>query len=90
VQEPPLKIAGDASRYDYPDSTENFSQAGALYRLMSESQKCQLIDNLAAVLATVPLAIQLRQLAQFEQADPDYGSRVAKRLDIGSAVAGLR
>jgi len=38
----------------------------------------------------VPLAIQLRQLAQFEQADPDYGSRVAKRLDIGSAEAGLR
>jgi catalase len=85
VAEPPLKLQGDAGRYSPQDdsgSSDNFSQAGALYRLMSVDQKSQLIANLTVPLKTVPRFIQLRQLAQFYQADVDYGAQMAHSLGL--------
>jgi catalase len=83
VKEPPLRISGDADRYDHHNGNEDYSQAGALYRLMNDDQKSQLIGNLVSVLMAVPRYILLRQLGHFYRADPDYGSRVADRLGIG-------
>ena len=80
--EPPLKIYGDADRYDHRKNNDDYSQPGALYRLMSAEQKNQLIANLVRSLQSVPKAIQARQIAHFYKADPDYGSRVAKELGI--------
>ncbi|MCX7089947.1 MAG: catalase [Legionellales bacterium] len=80
--EPPLKISGDADRYDHRKNNDDYSQPGALYRLMSAEQKNQLIDNLVRSMQSVPKAIQARQIAHFYKADPDYGSRVAKGLGI--------
>ncbi len=78
--EPPLKISGDADRYDHQAGNDNYKQAGDLYRLMSEEQKKQLISNIVRSMKTVPKAIQLRQMAHFSQADSDYGRRVAEGL----------
>ena len=84
-QEPALRIYGDASRYapgDASGGADDYGQAGQLYRLMSEAQKAQLVDNLSSSLRSVPKFIQLRQLAHFYKADQDYGTRVASALDI--------
>ena len=85
VREPPLRLRGDADRHapgDEPGGNDDFSQAGALYRLMSADQQAQLIGNLVTPLKTVPRFIQVRQLGHFFRADPDYGTRVAAALGI--------
>jgi len=81
--EPPLRISGDADRYNHHDGNEDYSQVGALYRLMSASQKDQLIGNLVGAMGSVPRFIQIRQIAHFYKADPEYGSRVAADLGLG-------
>ena len=83
MKEPPLKISGDADRYDHHDGNEDYSQAGDLYRLMNEDQKTQLIGNLVSAMKEVPRAIQVRQIVHFYRAEHDYGSRVAQGLGIG-------
>ncbi len=80
LKEPPLKICGDADRYD--QGNDDYSQAGDLYRLMTEDKKMLLIGNIVAALATVPRFIQERQLGHFYKADPDYGHRVAVGLNL--------
>jgi catalase len=82
LKEPPLKISGDADSYNHRDGNEDYSQAGALYRLMNADQKSQLIANLVSALKTVPRLIQVRQTGHFYKADTDYGSNVASGLGI--------
>jgi catalase len=57
---------------------DDFVQAGALYRLISEDARQRLIDNLAGSLAQVsrPDVIE-RSIESFRKADPDYGQRLA-------------
>ena len=86
-REPPLPLSGDADRYDHRVGNDDYSQAGALFRLMSDDQKRQLLDNIAAAMAGVPEAIVRRQIAHFAKADPAYGEGVARRLGLGAAVA---
>lgn len=81
-REPPLKISGDADRYDHRKNNDDFSQAGDLYRLMNADQKAQLIDNIVRAMKPVPKDIQLRQIAHFQKADPSYGAAIAKGLGI--------
>jgi catalase len=45
VKEPPLKISGDADRYDHREGNDDYTQAGNLFRLMKPEQKSQLIGN---------------------------------------------
>jgi catalase len=81
-QEPPLKISGDADRYNHRDGNDDYTQAGNLYRLMSVDQKRQLIDNLVGAMKDVPKYIQVRQLQHFYKADPAYGQGVATGLGV--------
>jgi len=81
-KEPPLKISGDADRYDHREGNEDYKQAGDLYRLMDNNQKAQLIDNLVRSMQSVPTEIQQRQVDHFYKADPDYGNSVAKGLSL--------
>ena len=56
---------------------DDFSQAGALYRLMPEEAKARLVDNIASGLAQVSKDdIVERSIANFRHADPDYGARI--------------
>ena len=85
AREPPWRLDGDAGHYApraEPGGCDDYSQAGDLYRLMSEEQRAQLIGNLLTPLRTVPRAIQVRQLGHFYKADPEYGARVAAGLGI--------
>ncbi|OUR65220.1 catalase [Methylophaga sp. 42_25_T18] len=83
VAEPPMPIEKDAwiNRY-HTDEDDHFSQAGDLYRLMSESQKDQLANNIAGGLVHANRSIQSRLLAQFENANADYANRVRLALSI--------
>ncbi|MDQ8206089.1 catalase [Coraliomargarita sp. SDUM461003] len=78
--EPPLKISGDADRYNHREGNDDYSQAGDLFRLMSEDQQQQLFNNIAAAMQGVPQHIVERQLAHFDQADPAYGDGVRAAL----------
>jgi catalase len=64
---------------------DDFVQAGALYRVMTEDGRCRLIANLAGSLAQVtrPDVVE-RSIGHFRRADPGYGQRLA------DAVAALR
>lgn len=81
VTEPPMPILGEAwlKAYDTQDD-DNFSQAGDLFRLMSDDQKDQLTSNIADGLSHANAHIQERMLAQFNAADPDYAARIKAKL----------
>ena len=85
LAEPPLPAESDAavSWYDNGDE-DNFSQAGGLFRIMSDDQKRQLCGNIAGALVHASASAQERMLAQFEQADSAYAAGVR---DAMKAVA---
>jgi catalase len=82
VKEPPLKISGDADRYDHRAGNDDYTQPGDLFRLMSAHQKDQLFSNIAAAMNGVPEAIVRRQLGHFAKADAGYAAGVAKALGL--------
>lgn len=85
-REPPLKITGDADRYDHRAGNDDYSQAGDLFRLMSDDQKRQLMDNIAKAMAGVPDHIVRRQVDHFAKADPAYGAGVAEQVGLVDEV----
>ncbi len=80
AKEPPLKISGDADRYDHREDNDDYTQAGDLFRLMNTAQKQALFNNIAAAMQGVPDTIVQRQLAHFNKADPAYAAGVNKAL----------
>lgn len=91
VKEPPLKIRGDADRYDHWVGNEDYwTQAGNLFRLMAAEEKTRLIANIVGAMQGVPREIQLRQIAHFTKADRAYGEGVAKGLGIEAAPKAAR
>ena len=90
--EPPLKISGDAARYNHRDGNDDYRQPGDLFRRMSAEAQQRLFGNIAEAMQGVPMDVVKRQIAHFYKADPRYGEGVAKRLgikieDLGLAVA---
>ena len=81
-KEPPLKISGDADRYDHRVGNDDYTQPGDLFRLMSGDQRQQLFTNLAEAMDGVPSHIVERQLNHFHKADPAYAAGVAKAMGI--------
>ena len=86
-KEPPLKISGDADRYDHRVGNDDYTQAGNLFRLMPKDAQERLMDAIAGAMQGVPEAIQRRQLAHFAKADPAYGGGVARRLKLAVSQA---
>ncbi|WP_108396566.1 catalase [Devosia submarina] len=88
VKEPPLRIVGDADRYNHRDGNDDYSQPRALWNLFDDAQKGRLYDNLAAAMDGVPDEIIERQLVHFERIDPAYaqGIRAARAALIAKAT----
>jgi len=83
----PATVTGATGEQAAPSHAEDddFVQAGALYRLMSEDEKERLIQNLAGFISQVSRDdIAQRAIENFRKADADYG----KRLE--AAVQALR
>ena len=81
VAEPPLRISGDAARYDHRKGNDDFSQPRALFNLFDQEQKKRLFGNIAAAMQGVPEEIVARQLKLFDQVHPDYGAGVRWALE---------
>ena len=82
AKEPPLKINGDADRYNHRDGNDDYSQAGDLFRLMTPEEQTRLINTIVGAMSGIPEDIQRRQIAHFYRADPAYGAGVARGLGI--------
>ena len=81
-KEPPLRISGDADRYDHRAGNDDYSQAGNLFRLINGEQQMRLMDNIARAMQGVPKEIVRRQVAHFHRADPAYGAGVSRRVGV--------
>ena len=87
LAEPPLKISGDANRYNHRDGNDDFTQPGNLFRLMQPDQQQRLFKNIAAAMSGVPEEIVQRQLVHFHKADPAYAAGVAQALGVKNGAA---
>ena len=74
--EPPLKIAGDADRWNHREGNDDFVQPRALFNFFDEGQKARLFANIAAAMGDIPDFIEERQCKLFDQVHPDYGAGV--------------
>ena len=78
--EPPLKISGDADRYNHREGNDDYSQPRALFNLFDDAQKSRLFSNVAEAMAGVSKEIIERQLEHFRKVDPAYAEGVKKAL----------
>ena len=81
VAEPPLKLSGDAARYDHREGNDDYIQPRALFNLFDDGQKARLFSNIAAAMQGVPDNIVERQLIHFAQVDPAYALGVREALN---------
>jgi catalase len=74
------QLEGAAGRYDTRALDDHFTQAGNLFRLLSDDGKRNLVENIAGSLRGADAAIQDRQIGHFLRADPAYGHGVAEAV----------
>ncbi|WP_053360398.1 catalase KatA [Bacillus sp. FJAT-27251] len=80
----PVSGAAGSTGYDHDD---HYTQAGDLYRLMTEDERTRLVANIVAAMKPVEHDdIKLRQIAHFYKADPEYGTRVAEGVGLSVPV----
>ncbi len=90
VAEPPLRISGDAARYDHRVGNDDYSQARALHdRVLSDAERQRLYRNTAEAMQGVPEEIIERMLGHYAQVSPAYaeGIRAARAEIIGALQA---
>lgn len=80
--EPALALSGSADRYDHRLDSDYFSQAGALFRLMTPVQQALLMSNISGAIKGVSNEVVQRQLQHFFKADPAYGQGIADALGV--------
>lgn len=86
--EPPLKVSGDAARYDHRQGNDDYKQPGALFRLMNPSQKEQLFNNLSDAMEGVPERIDPPGSATLRSpgSRPAASGRSARRAGVPPCV----
>ncbi|XGC80665.1 catalase [Bdellovibrio bacteriovorus] len=82
LAEPPLRISGDAARYDAHNDNDDFTQAGNLYRIFDEGQKDRITSVIAGTMKGIPEVLQRANIQHFLKCDPDYGQRIAAKLGL--------
>lgn len=85
--EPPLKISGDADRFNPRDGVDDYSQAGNLFRMFDADHQARVCANIAGSMAGVPDEIVERALGHFDKIDPEYGSGIRESLVAQKAAA---
>jgi catalase len=77
-----FQVTGVAEQAAY-DHNDHYTQAGDLYRLLSEEERARLIETVVGAMKPVERDdIKLRQIQHFYKADPEYGEKVAKGLNL--------
>ena len=80
AKEPPLRISGDADRYNHRVGNDDYSQVAALFHILWHEQQQRLYSNIAAAMQGVPQNIVDRQLEHFGRVDPAYKAGVAAAI----------
>ena len=78
--EPPLRISGDADRYNHRIGNDDYAQPRALFNIFDDEQKQRLFSNIAGAMQGVPENIIKRQLVHFEKIDAAYAKGVKEAL----------
>jgi len=86
VKEPPLALEGTATHWDHRIDDDHYSQPGALFRLMTPSQRQVLFENTARSIHGASTAIKNRHIANCTKADPAYGAGVAAAIEALDAA----
>lgn len=80
---PAIDFNAVIARHNRVDEDIDYVQAGQLYeRVLNDTHKEHLVNNLANHMKGAKRNIQYRQTAIFYKANADYGSRVAKLLNL--------
>ena len=79
-RDPGWVLDGAAGRYDERMKSDDFTQAGNLYRVMKPDAQDRLTSNIAGAMKDVTEDVRQRQLAHFTKADPAYGAAVAGKI----------
>ena len=79
--EPPLRIDGDADRYNQEDADIDYVQPRALYEMFTEEQKARLYKNYAAAMGPCSDGVKERWYAVLEKVHPDYAAGVRKAVE---------
>ncbi|WP_404458125.1 catalase KatA [Sutcliffiella horikoshii] len=75
-------VSGMADSVSF-DHHDHYTQAGDLYRLLSEEERSRLVRNIVGAMMPVENEeIKLRQIGHFYKADPEYGILVAEGLGL--------
>ena len=69
-KEPRLPIEGHADRYNHRKDNDDYTQPGALFRLMNSEEQQRLFHNIGRSMDGVPDDIRQRQLEHFHKIDP--------------------
>ena len=80
--EPPLRLSGDAARYNHRVGNDDYRQPGDLFRLIGKEAQERLMNNVAEAMQGVPVEIVKRQIGHFYKADPNYAKGVAQRMGV--------
>lgn len=87
AQEPPMRISGDAGRYDQPDTDADYVQPRALYaEVMDQGERDRLHANMAAAMGPCSDSVKERWYAVLGRVHPDYETGV-RRAVAGDANA---
>ena len=73
-------LNGVAGRYDERGRSDDFTQAGNLFRVMKPDAQEWLTNNIAGAMKDVTADIKAVQIGHFTKADPAYGAAVARKL----------
>ncbi len=78
-----VDVSGTTGSYEWNDrESDDFQQAGALYRVMDGAAQQRLIDTIAGSLSQVSKdEIVEKSVSHFRNADPEYGSRLQTAID---------
>jgi catalase len=80
VAEPPLKISGDADRWNHREGNDDYSQPRALHDLMNDAQRARLYMNTAESMQGVPQDIIDRALGHYDLVSKAYGDGIRSAL----------
>lgn len=87
VAEPPLRITGDAARFNHREGNDDYVQPRALHdRVMDAGQRSRLYMNIAESMQGVPQAIIDRALGHFDLISKAYGDGIRAALTTLTAL----
>lgn len=87
VAEPPLRISGDAARFNHRAGNDDYAQPRALHNLFDEGQRARLYMNTAEAMHGVSDEIINRVLVHYDLISPAYGNGIrAARAQLSGAL----